>query len=375
MSIQNQLYIYEDKYKKYLFLSTFLLCLFSTVLTLFLEYSYNSNLIKSFKYSIQRHYLRNELREMRYQGKMLLDSGFSSVKVFNHSGVKEVFLLNQKKTIINIPIEFSFITNSELGLSNGKMIVSYGLGGIAMIPLVIVLGIIFCCSLFLYLYIPKKALKDATIKHIESKKKEIELYRNLAHDLRAPLELLNDNVNLDRIEDRELFYKILIRIKCMSNEILEKSNQNCLSLSENINQLLNEKINLIKNRKKEIQLNTEFNYCELNMNFSYTSELMRVLSNLIDNSIDSIEKNGKIMLTLKKIKNNRLFITIIDNGRGIPKEILKKLGKYELSHGKKNGNGLGVFNACKFLNLKRGKFNIQSKVGEGTIVKMDLPIL
>lgn len=65
--------------------------------------------------------------------------------------------------------------------------------------------------------------------------------------------------------------------------------------------------------------------------------------NLIKNAVDAIEgKNGKIILTLHKKKNDTIVVTIEDNGKGIDNETLTKVFDPYFTT-KEDSMGLGLY--------------------------------
>ncbi|MBI5139338.1 ATP-binding protein [Candidatus Nomurabacteria bacterium] len=102
------------------------------------------------------------------------------------------------------------------------------------------------------------------------------------------------------------------------------------------------------------------------------TEFKRVLSNLVNNSVEALGDKGKVSLNLSK-KSNSIEITVSDNGKGIPKEILAKLGNRGETHGKDGGSGLGLYHAKQSLESWRGALNIESIVGKGTTIIITLP--
>lgn len=107
------------------------------------------------------------------------------------------------------------------------------------------------------------------------------------------------------------------------------------------------------------------------------SELERVLSNIIQNAIEALEDGGKVRVSLR-VYTKEVAIIIIDDGKGIPQEILTRLGQGEVSFGKDqstSGAGLGVYHAKKTIESFGGRLIIQSRLGEGTIVTITLPVI
>lgn len=107
------------------------------------------------------------------------------------------------------------------------------------------------------------------------------------------------------------------------------------------------------------------------------SDLNRVLSNLINNSVEAIgDSPGNVEVSLTSDDHNAI-INISDNGPGIPPHILAKLGVESISYGKENtdsGSGIGVLHAKKTIENMNGKFSILSSIGKGTTVTITLPL-
>ena len=101
--------------------------------------------------------------------------------------------------------------------------------------------------------------------------------------------------------------------------------------------------------------------------------LKSIVSNLINNSIEAISGEGFISLDLS-IQEHSVIIEIRDSGRGIPENLLKVLGRKSITHGKSNGNGLGLLNAMNVLESWGGTLDIHSDGQRGTTVKVSLQI-
>jgi hypothetical protein len=79
---------------------------------------------------------------------------------------------------------------------------------------------------------------------------------------------------------------------------------------------------------------------------------------------------GLIEIVLSR-ENEFAKIEIKDNGKGIPEEVLQRIGERGFSFGKKNsksGSGLGFYSAREALEMHGGRLNILSKVNKGTSV-------
>lgn len=238
----------------------------------------------------------------------------------------------------------------------------------------------------------------------------IQSAKQVAHDIRSPLSALNMIAStLTEIseEKRVIIRQVSQRINDIANNLLKQSKvilkgessedrKSALStyslptikITENtmlvalIDSIISEK--RIQSRDK-MNIQIEGNLIEGYGLFAdvCASELSRVFSNLIDNSIEAIDSNqGRIAISLEceSRQNGRelgeVKIRIKDNGKGIPPSILGKLGKTGVSYGKHssfNGFGLGIIHAAQTVESYGGSIKFESEDGTGTLVTLSLP--
>ncbi|MBI5743799.1 MAG: HAMP domain-containing histidine kinase, partial [Elusimicrobia bacterium] len=101
-------------------------------------------------------------------------------------------------------------------------------------------------------------------------------------------------------------------------------------------------------------------------------ELQRIISNLVNNSVEAFVDGGAVALSLAAA-GGRVKLAISDDGKGIPPEVLSKLGQKGGTHGKAGGTGLGLYHARTYAESLGGSFNIKSELGKGTTVTVELP--
>ena len=65
------------------------------------------------------------------------------------------------------------------------------------------------------------------------------------------------------------------------------------------------------------------------------------------------------------------MVKIIDNGFGIPNEVLSKVGTLGFTYGKKDGTGRGIYDAKRSIESCGGQLSISSEQGAGTIVSVE----
>ena len=102
-------------------------------------------------------------------------------------------------------------------------------------------------------------------------------------------------------------------------------------------------------------------------------ELKAIISNLINNAADSYgNQPGDIFVDLETTFS-RCVISIKDSGAGIPEEYLNQLGKERITFKGGNERGVGLVHAFTVVHAWGGDIKIDSKLGDGTTVRIELP--
>lgn len=103
----------------------------------------------------------------------------------------------------------------------------------------------------------------------------------------------------------------------------------------------------------------------------HESHFKQVLLNTIKNSLEAVEEKGKIKIKLDQT-NECIRVRIIDNGKGISKKRLARIGEPYFTN-KEKGTGIGLTICFKLMNDYNGEMSVKSKVGWGTTVTLLLP--
>ncbi len=138
-----------------------------------------------------------------------------------------------------------------------------------------------------------------------------------------------------------------------------------------------------KSRNKKIRFDFEYEKDNVILT-DQDNKLIEIFLNLFVNSIDAIENkigNIKINLSLslpekykqKFSKDRYLFLTISDNGKGIPKEHLKNIFQPFYSKKGKRATGLGLYIVKNIINEYGGSIEVESALNKGTTFYIILP--
>ena len=217
----------------------------------------------------------------------------------------------------------------------------------------------------------------------EKQAAKFEVATQVAHDLRSPLEVLKGlkeemtsfpdsskrriQSSIRRIE--EITFNLLKTHKQVSGIISESRSEELLSL---ISSVLTEK-SIEYRHFPEVDIVESFDtesyglFSKIN-----TSTFKSILSNLINNGVESLtDKIGVIDISLKSISEVNV-IKITDNGLGIPSEVMHRIFTKGFTT-KKNGNGIGLYNAKQEIEAMGGNLEFESEMGKGTSFIITLP--
>lgn len=234
-------------------------------------------------------------------------------------------------------------------------------------------------------------LQNQYNKRIEAEKMKalIDLAACVAHDIRSPLlalDVISKDIKNISEGQRLVLRNSANRINDIANNLLTqyKQKRNIAHdnapnmqpelLSNLLMSLISEKRMQYKNNSIKLVINLDEN---THGEFSIIPASMfhRILSNLINNSIEAFSSEIQISLSILKYEeNNKLNITIQDNGNGIPFNILERIIKGESISNKKTGHGLGLVHAIKTIEREcSGEFYIKSTIQTGTVINIILP--
>lgn len=104
---------------------------------------------------------------------------------------------------------------------------------------------------------------------------------------------------------------------------------------------------------------------------SSPSDLIQVLTNVIDNACDAMDTNGR--LSIETVSNGVYsVIRVRDNGCGMT-EFQRRRMPEPFFTTKEHGTGFGMTVAYSIIERSSGKINVESTVGEGTLFEIFIP--
>jgi two-component system, sensor histidine kinase and response regulator len=229
--------------------------------------------------------------------------------------------------------------------------------------------------------------------HAETSLDELrtQIIRSLSHELRTPLngiigfgQLLQSQANsysYDEIaEFGDNIYKSGMRLyRLIQNYLLytqlemkkgTKAARLELHDAHNLCKTMAEEVAERHERRNDLRLQADQGSA-----FIGTQEFKKIVEELCDNAF-KFSDPGSDVFVLCSTENNSFYLAVSDNGRGMSSENIKKIGAYmqfERKLFEQQGSGLGLVICKRITELYDGKISIESKVGEGTLIKVILP--
>lgn len=226
------------------------------------------------------------------------------------------------------------------------------------------------------------------------KKEEIktDFISSVSHELRTPLTsikgwaitLQDDDIDEETINDGlKIIEKESDRLSDMVEDLLDfsrftsprftltKSQFNIIPVVKNI-------INQLKPRSTEKNINMIFDYDENEIRVvADENRLKQVFINIIDNAIKFTLDSGTIITSIKRDKeNNNLICEVVDTGIGISEEEVELVTtKFYKGSSSESHTGLGLSICEEIILQHNGKLEIFSKLGVGTTIHFEIPIL
>jgi signal transduction histidine kinase len=203
------------------------------------------------------------------------------------------------------------------------------------------------------------------IVRFQREEEKLRLSRQIAHDLRAPLSVL-ENLYKSNAKVESLEKMALKRIRDISDSLMPKSPTNSqyfINLDSFLHEIvttfhqLDFEITFLQPQKSQIKLK----FPEI--------ELFRFISNILKNSLEA--NASKIHISINQSKN-LLVLAIKDNGKGAPSsEIPNMLAGIS---SKIDGHGLGISNMLTKLKSIEGSLEIKTEPDKGFEIVLTMPI-
>ena len=219
---------------------------------------------------------------------------------------------------------------------------------------------------------------NQTLKELEKEKNLKNSLFKITHEVKNPLAVCKGYLSMIDYNDAKKtkkYSEIILGEIDRALDIMDNfSEYTKISIRKDIMDLdflISDTINSLNPIFKNKDIITTYNSeDEIYINGDY-KRLKQVLINIMKNSVEAISKDGTINVKLKK-NNKYIIIEIKDNGCGISKEDIDKIGALFYSS-KQKGCGLGVALSKEIISLHSGELLYESSKGKYTKAIIKLP--
>ncbi|MBO1512808.1 GAF domain-containing protein [Metabacillus bambusae] len=206
-----------------------------------------------------------------------------------------------------------------------------------------------------------------------------QLAASIAHEIRNPLTSIKGFMQLlnnEQFSFKEILLSEFNQIENFINEILMLANPHHETnyKKRDIVKLIQEVVNAIEGQANlhDIQFSLKM-YEETISILCDENQIKQVFQNIIENAVESMPDGGLVSIEIGTEMEQFVYVLVEDQGIGITKERLSKLGEPFYSN-KEKGSGLGLMISYKIIQNHKGRIEFTSQLNMGTKVKILLPI-
>ncbi|MDE5772774.1 MAG: PAS domain-containing protein [Ruminococcus sp.] len=180
--------------------------------------------------------------------------------------------------------------------------------------------------------------------------------QNIRSEAERLIILINDIVSLSKLDENSVPY--------------EDTETDLYNLSEEVAERLKHRA-----KEKNISLSVVGEHVSITGNKTVLDE---IIYNLCDNAVKYNNEGGFVEVKVSHIPT-KAFITVSDNGMGIPPEhinrIFERFYRVDKSHSRKiNGTGLGLSIVKHGVMYHNGTIRVESTLGKGSVFTVEMPV-
>jgi two-component system CitB family sensor kinase len=197
--------------------------------------------------------------------------------------------------------------------------------------------------------------------------------KKMAWSLRAQnhefMNKLHTIAGLIQLEEYEEALQFIIHIAKVRSKISNILTENIKDVS--LSALLLSKFNKAEECRVKLKIDEDSKFSKMPQ-YMTSEDMVSVVGNLIENSLDAVKNDGTGFIYIKIVENEYILnIKVQDNGGGIPLEYREKI--YEQGFSTKDGQrGHGMYIVKKIIDELNGTINLE--VNEGVLWDITIPM-
>jgi signal transduction histidine kinase len=212
------------------------------------------------------------------------------------------------------------------------------------------------------------------------------LAAGVAHEVNTPLAVISTYAQMlaKQVAGDEQKSKLLDKIARQTfraseivNSLLNFSRTSTTAFEDiDLNKVLRETLTLLEHQLQKASVQVETELAEgLPPIRGNSGKLQQVFLNLFLNARDAMDSGGTLRVATS-IGQHGVSVTVSDNGPGIPRENLARIfDPFFTTKAARKGTGLGLSVSYGIVEEHGGVIEVESKPGEGTIFRLEFPLV
>ena len=209
----------------------------------------------------------------------------------------------------------------------------------------------------------------------------------IAHEINNPMEaiknaifLLTDKVQADSTPVYQILKNETERVARIVRQMLGLYRTADQVGPVDINTILEDTLLLFSRQLEHSGIRVQARLDKLPSAVGSADQLRQVLSNLVVNARDSMPSGGVLRIRTRHLPapdgiHGWVRILVADSGAGIPTALLESIFEPFVTTKGEKGTGLGLWIVKGIMENHAGKIRVRSRVGHGTVFKLDLPVV
>lgn len=230
----------------------------------------------------------------------------------------------------------------------------------------------------------RKKQQDAQLQVERTQKLSLagQIAAGVAHEIKNPLASIKGAADIltdpstspdNRTEFNEILRSEVKRINTTVSEFLEFARPKTTELRQiDFSELVRAGLRQVESQAKRTNVTLATNLTPTLRVDGDSEKLHQMILNLVLNAIQASDEGSEISVTLETAPAHRVRLTITDQGEGIAERDLPRLFEPFFTT-KTSGTGLGLAVVKAIVADHHGDIHMNSRVGEGTTVAVELP--
>jgi two-component system sporulation sensor kinase A len=225
---------------------------------------------------------------------------------------------------------------------------------------------------------------DAALRNLDRLSIIGQLAAGVAHEIRNPLTSLKGFSKLlkctDDKEKQEKYLTIIMtelnRIDMIVNEFMSLAKPQAVQFERaSLITILDSTVNVLHPQAllHNVQIKLTYPKDEIDLLCS-PNQLKQVFVNFLKNAIEAMSEGGLVHIKVQKVEKHQVLVSFTDEGAGIDDSLLGYLGTPFYTT-KDKGIGLGLTVSNKIIQEHNGSMKIESQIGIGTTIQVELTCL